>query len=333
MLRNKLWASSPSKRSKWPGNPLWGLVLIHAPISGSKLWSKVHLAWKKMLKNLQEAPPINVADACQKPVWWGVDFKGGDFNLSQQDALSLYTRGLSTVGDLWCPVLNDIKPIDQIEDEFSLVGHEIPVMQAVGDWILNQYGNQLRRSDQETPPETWLGGYSLDDDNDPKFLIKTCKNWLPSPIGRPFRLSNVPSRYPVYRVGSQSRSVIPDTSENFLNLVRTWTGPLKQARVMEVDKHNSARKILLVYYGRVGRLSHFDPMHWKWKNDMGFTMYNAKIGRELLSDKFTLQKPIVEKWRHEEPPLLQPSTRRGWAGRWASDSQEPPPGVTPFRQG
>ena len=62
MLRNKLWYSNPAKGTRWPMSPQWGLVSNHTSVPGSKVWSKLHLAWKKMNAHLCEAPPLNYAE-------------------------------------------------------------------------------------------------------------------------------------------------------------------------------------------------------------------------------------------------------------------------------
>jgi hypothetical protein len=41
LLRNKLWHTSPAKRSRWPSHAQWGLACNHAPVPGSQVWSKV----------------------------------------------------------------------------------------------------------------------------------------------------------------------------------------------------------------------------------------------------------------------------------------------------
>ena len=243
---------------------------------------------------------------------------GGSINASHQLALSLYLRGMRVISDIWDSQARAPKTLFQLMARFRLEPQEIPVVQDLCHRVEQLFSQKLCTPCDTAPEGTWIGGYSWDASEDPAFLVQTCKNWNPGNLRNRSCLRGFPSGYPAYRVGKQSRILIPDQTAGLEEVIRRWNGPIRQARVTQVEKHKATKQSIWVYYGEPGALPHFDPAHWRWKNGKPFTMYSAKLGREFLSDKETLVKPVQDKWRHEAVI----TTRLKWKEVWADRSQK-----------
>jgi hypothetical protein len=271
------------------------------------------MAWKKMNKSLKEAPPSNDAEACQVSLWWGVEYKAGDCNISQQVALALYNRGVRTIGNLWDSTTKGFKQMQQLVNEFNLDAHEYQGVLALKTKVQHQFRSKLAKDSRITAPGTWVGGYKQLQDDEPAFLIEVSKSWNPGNISTPSCLHHLPSGYPIYTVGQQSKTLIQDRTRNLEHIARVWQGPISIARVVQVDK--SVKKQSLVYYGVVGKLPNLDPLLWRWKNGLPLMMYSAKVGKELLSERSQLKSPIAAKWRHETVINFQLDWKEIWKNR------------------
>ena len=273
------------------------------------------LAWRKMNKHLLEAPPLNEADTCQKILWWGTDFKGGDCNLSQQVALSLYNRGMRSIGDLWDSSAKLFKSPQAITAEFSLSSHESRGVAQLCENLKGQFGTQLNTDRKIFTQDTWFGGFTSNDQSEPAFLIRNCRTWGPSSTEDIRTLHTIPWGYSIFWVGQQSRNLILDQSGHLYRKVKSWSGILKAARVAPVERNSPYKSSSAVYYGVVGELENFDPQVWKWKNGKEFSMYSAKTGRDLVGNRTSLKKPVAHKWRHEMEMNFQLKWKENWQDR------------------
>ena len=162
--------------------------------------------------------------------------------------------------------------------------------------IDRELGAVLNRDRNSPNIGEWVGGFFSDQDPTPQFVIQLGRAWKPDSIASPECLRTLPPKYPVYLVGDQSRSLIPDQSEALHFAAKRWTGLLRLVRVVEVGKVRKGGS--LAYYGIVGKL-HFDPGLWKWRTNIPLMMYSAKAEKEILVGRKQLKTPILEKWRHE----------------------------------
>ncbi|KAG0575152.1 hypothetical protein KC19_VG322200 [Ceratodon purpureus] len=170
---------------------------------------------------------------------------------------------------------------------------------------------ELGTSHHSIGPGTWIAGYGPEPQNEPIFAVQACRTWRPGDSSQMERFTTLPSGYPIFHVGQQSRMLIPAKGADAFDQIRNWTGKTAVARIVLVEKSKSKQSF--AYYGKVGDLQDFDPVLWKWRNGEPFTLYRAKIGKELLSNRDQLKKPIAEKWRHETNFQPKPDWKAVWS--------------------
>ncbi|KAG0562007.1 hypothetical protein KC19_9G109900 [Ceratodon purpureus] len=276
------------------------------------------MAWKKMNAHLCEVPPSNDAEVLQTQLWWGVKFKGGDFNVAKTTALSLFNRGLCKISDLWDSAASDFKSLEQLRIDFRLDDQEVLSVSLLLDAISTRFRAQLGISHQSIGPGVWIAGYGPEPQDEPLFAVQACRTWGPGDSSQMERFRTLPSGYPIFHIGQQSRMLIPANGPDAYHKIRNWTGNTAVARIVLVEKSKSKQSF--AYYGKVGDLQGFDPVLWKWKNGDPFTLYTAKIGKELLSNRDQLKKPIAEKWRHETNFQPKPDWKAVWSDRSKKES-------------
>jgi hypothetical protein len=94
LLHHKLSQFQPVKRLTWPPNPTWAFVKNHIKQTGSRIWNQICKAWARLVKSIRPCPPTTREGLLNKQLWWNFEFKGGDYNMSQERALTLHRKGL-----------------------------------------------------------------------------------------------------------------------------------------------------------------------------------------------------------------------------------------------
>jgi exonuclease III len=298
ILRNKLSMMSPSRVSRWPRDPSWSLVTHHTPSPGSRIWNRIQRAWNRMGKHLREGRPLCEADTAALPLWWNTKFTAGSYDISHVKALELYSKGLRTIGDLWCPISKQFKNISDLQRDYGLNQED---SRRLAHMIVDL--DLKHRFYLETPNstifmESWVGGFTAENEDHPTFLFRTSQDWDPPSLHLTDTLKNPPPFIDIYTVGKRSSYLIRSDDPALRERLRHWSGIFSQARVAEV-KNNDRRQGLYVYCGRPGRIKGLDPIHWMWRDGSPFFHYSAKRGREMLNASTQLKKPIAEKWQSE----------------------------------
>ena len=145
LLKYKIKHAQPSKQGGWPEKNLWSIVKNHKRSPGSRSWGLINRAWQKMLDSLREMPPTSVAEARSVQLWWGTTFKGNNVGLDQEEALSLYKKGMKTVGDLYDSQNRQFKTLEIVG-----AGQLIEKLKA-------SLSETLRRPEHSIDPGDWNG--------------------------------------------------------------------------------------------------------------------------------------------------------------------------------
>jgi hypothetical protein len=298
IIRHKVSLMHPSRTTKWPRDPLWGLVTNHTSTLGSRVWSRIQLAWSRMCRHIREGRPLCAADTESVPLWWNNQYKVGDYNISHAQALEFYNKGLCTIGDLWDLERKQFKRLDTLQCEFSL-NHE--KIQKLAHLIVDldvQHRFYLETPNSALFVDSWVGGFTNDDEDHPAFLYRTQAEWDPPSLHLTDTLRNLPPFVDIFIVGPKSPNLIRSQDADLRDRIKQWGGIFRQVRVVEVRKNNNKNGTLM-YCGRPGRISGPDPAHWQWQDGSPFFQFSVKKGREMLSNRSQLKKPIAEKWRRE----------------------------------
>ena len=87
-----------------------------------------------MNHNLRYERLLHSTDTSQLSLRWNNRFKAGDYNLSYADALTLYSKGLRTIANLWDTNSNSFKQINGLAEELDLPPQ---VANGLGNMIAN----------------------------------------------------------------------------------------------------------------------------------------------------------------------------------------------------
>ena len=237
-------------------------------------------------------------------MWWGTAFKAGDFNLSHNQALSIFNRGLRLVGDLWNPQTKQIKTQKQLAAHFDLTDQDRASVAALTTHADLYHRRYLDTSCSNLLQGSWIGGFLDENETDPAFLFQTSTSSDPPSLELDDIIQKPPLSTPVYTVGPRSKNLIRCETSKIRQTIQHRPGFFCQIRVSQLDKHKSSKREFFVYFGLPCRLTGIDLAHWAWKNGTPFLMYSAKKGRELLVDRTQLKKPVADKWRRERQVRL-----------------------------
>jgi len=261
----------------WYPNQAW--LMVHKPSAskGSRVWNRIIVAWKKIVKHIELTPPTNMDEVLNTSLGWATNFIGSNFNFSPDRARHLARAGMRTIGDLWDHHALEFISWEVLSNKFPL----LPLEQHHWFYLIYQIPPKWLDYLQVQPflayKGDWLGIFPNPDST---LLLAVWKNML--------------DLNPILLIHAHLVPLAGDEQLAVINLITrqlslsteviepaTFHGFVKRIRVLELSQGRHLTSYLL-FVGTIQSMP-FDPRRWRWRNGMGLMDYSTARGWKLLN--------------------------------------------------